>query len=128
MTEPSRSEIWLIEPESLPPEGDEELEEHDSGDVRREVRGYRPGLIISANRLNESPAGMAIIAPCTSRIRQFPDRVTVEPPEGGLDRTTEIMCSQIRSIDKSRLSRNLGAISRDTMNEVEEIVRRLLAF
>ncbi len=92
----------------------------------REQAGYRPAAVVSADRLNRSPAGLVMIAPFTSTDRGVPAHVRVAPPEGGLDRSSVLMVDQLRTISTERIGRWLGSLSPSTMDRVDERLRALL--
>jgi len=94
--------------------------------VGREQAGRRPVLIVSADVVNAGPAELVIAVPFTRAIRGVPSHVRVDPPEGGLRERSFIKCEDIRSISKERLGRQLGAVSDDTMAQVELSLQRLL--
>jgi mRNA interferase MazF len=60
----------------------------------------------------------AIIAPMTSRVRRYPNRVrlTFEGRDG------EIALDQIRTVDRSRLGRRLGALDDATAATVADLL------
>ncbi len=92
----------------------------------REQAGRRPGLIISANLLNESQAELVIAIPLTTTRRRIRSHVQVDPPEGGLRRTSYIMCENLRTVSKQRLLRRFGDVRPVTLHEVEDRLRILL--
>jgi len=67
-----------------------------------------------------------IVLPITSKDKRQPLRVEVTPPEGGLKLTSFVKCDDIRSISKQRLKQRYGALSPQTMAEVENRMRILL--
>lgn len=83
--------------------------------VGAEIRKARPCVIVSPEVMNRS-LRTVIVAPMTSRIRKYPNRVrqTFEGREG------EIALDQIRTVDRSRLIRRLGALDRPTTEIVAE--------
>ena len=91
--------------------------------IGSEIRKTRPALILQndiANRL--SP--ITIVAAITSRYEEplYPTEVHVRPRDGGLQTDSVVLLNQIRSIDKARLLRRLGAYSEDTMQRVDRAV------
>lgn len=108
---PKRGEVWLAELD--PTRG-------------REQQGARPCLVVSADEINESRAGLVTIIPFTTTRRGIPSHVDVDAPEGGLDRPSAAMCEQIRTITKSRLVGSFGRLTEGTMAEVDEKVRFVL--
>jgi mRNA interferase MazF len=88
----ARGEVWLARLD--PTEG-------------RENRKPRPCLIISPAELHDY-LDVAIVAPMTTGSRPAPYRVSIDfSGKAGF-----IPLDQIRTIDKRRLTRRLGAISR----------------
>ena len=86
-----------------------------------EQGGVRPVLIVQ-NDLGNLTSPTVIIAPLTSRSKKKTLRthVTVDPPEGGLSRPSQVLCEQVRTLEKSRLSLYLGRLSADTLRRVDE--------
>ena len=61
---PRRGEVWLV----------------DFGEpVGREQAGRRPAVVVSADQLNDSPAGVVIVVPCTTARRRLPSHIELEP-------------------------------------------------
>ena len=111
MADPLRGEIWLA----------------DLGPTRgHEQGGRRPVLVFSTDSFNAGPAGLVVILPLTSTIRAIPAHVLVNPPEGGLRVPSAVLCDAIRSVTKDCLLVCWGAITSQTMSDVEMAVRYLL--
>ncbi|HUT54095.1 MAG TPA: type II toxin-antitoxin system PemK/MazF family toxin [bacterium] len=111
MTAPARGEIWIA---GLNP-------------VRgHEQAGTRPVLVVSDDLFNQGPADLIIVIPITATDRAVPSHVPLKPPEGGLKKQSYIMSEAVRSISKSRLARKLGAVSAQTMQQVEDCLRILM--
>jgi len=89
-----------------------------------EQAGTRPVLIFQADPLNTFLRTIVII-PFTTNLKwsRFPFCVLVPSGEGGLLNDSVALCHQIRVIDKSRLIRNLGEISDETMEKVEQAIK-----
>lgn len=81
--------------------------------IGSEIRKTRPCLVISPDEMNRWIATV-IVAPMTTRGRPYPTRVACrfQGKEG------QIVLDQIRTIDKSRLVRKLGRISKSTQSDV----------
>lgn len=92
-----------------------------------EQGGVRPVLIVQ-NDLGNLTSPTVIIAPLTSRSKKKTLRthVTVDPPEGGLSRPSQVLCEQVRTLEKSRLSLYLGRLSADTLRRVDEALEQAL--
>ena len=86
-----------------------------------EIQKTRPCVIISPNEMNYN-INTIIIAPLTSKSRNYPTRVKVEldGQEGW------IILDQIRCIDKSRLVKIIGTLNQDTIIEVKNIIKQML--
>jgi mRNA interferase MazF len=107
-----RGEVWLAD--LNPSRGHEQT-------------GERPVLIVSANPFNQSPAGLVIAVPFTTRERDIPTHVEVRPPDGGLRDVSFAMCEQLRTLAADRLaSRPFGSVSPAVLRSVEDRLRLLL--
>jgi mRNA interferase MazF len=96
-----------------------------------EQSGQRPVLVISDDSFNSSLADLVIVVPLTSKVQKsknVPSHVPVNPPEGGLETPSVLLCDQFRRISKDRLDNApWGTVSATTLGQVETIVRWLLA-
>jgi mRNA interferase MazF len=115
MADPARGEIWLA---SL------------GTGVGHEQFGARPVLVVSDDAFNAGPAGLVMAVPLTSKVtksRNIPAHIRIDPPEGGLKTPSVILCDQLRTISRDRLSAApWGAISAATLGQVELVLRLLL--
>jgi len=86
--------------------------------IGAEVKKTRPAVIISNDVANQySP--IVIVAAITGRAEPKFDEVLIKPPEGGLTRPSVIQPNQIRSIDKTRLVKKLGDLSKETISDLD---------
>jgi mRNA interferase MazF len=87
-----------------------------------EIKKTRPCLIISPDEMN-THIGTVIVAPMTSKGRNYPTRVpcTFQQIHG------QIVLDQIRTIDKARLIKHLGKISPQAQDKVLEALAELFA-
>ncbi|MCC8462458.1 MAG: type II toxin-antitoxin system PemK/MazF family toxin [Rickettsia endosymbiont of Ecitomorpha arachnoides] len=78
-----------------------------------EINKTRPCVVISPNEMNKY-INTLIVAPMTSKIKNYPTRVTVtfDSKKGN------IVLDQIRTIDKSRIIKKLGTLDNETINLV----------
>jgi len=92
--------------------------------VGSEIKKTRPALILQNNVGNRfSP--ITIVAAITSRVRYplYPTEVVITAPEGGLSLDSVVLLNQIRSIDRQRLVRRLGAIAPVTLEQVNHALQ-----
>ncbi len=85
-----------------------------------EIRKTRPCLVISPDEMNHH-IKTVIVAPMTTRGKSYPTRVFCyfQGKQG------QVVCDQIRTVDKSRLVRRLGIISPDVQNDVLDVLQAI---
>jgi mRNA interferase MazF len=106
-----RGEIWLV----------------DFGEpVGTEQGGRRPAVVISADRLNESRAGVVIVIPCTTRYRALPSHVELDPRVSGLDEVSYAKCEDIKSVSEHRMISRLGEAEAESIFAMTRVLRFLL--
>jgi len=92
------------------------------------VRGHeqgkaRPALIIQ-NDIGNQYSPTTIVAAITSGERaRYDVNVEIKATEGGLVRDSLVLLNQVRTVDKSRLSRYWGHISKESMIRVDEALK-----
>jgi mRNA interferase MazF len=91
--------------------------------IGSEIQKTRPCLVISPDEMNRN-IRTVIIAPMTSARKEYPTRVpcTLQKKKG------QIVLDQLRTIDKARLIKKLGAIDSEDQLEVISILQKLFAF
>jgi mRNA interferase MazF len=89
--------------------------------IGHEITKTRPYLIISPDEMNDN-LQTAMIAPMTTKSRDYPTRVKIEFQ----NRSGWIILDQIRTVDKKRLTKRLGAADRKTVNKVKAVIRGML--
>jgi len=87
--------------------------------VGSEIRKTRPAVILQ-NNVGNRHSPLTIVAAVTSQVKAplYPTEVQVRASEGGLAKDSVVLLSQIRSIDRRRLVKRLGALSDETMLQV----------
>ena len=113
MAQPARGEIWTVD--LSPTRG-------------REQSGMRLALVLSVDAFNAGPAELLIVLPLTAKDKGIPFHVEIRPPQGGVSQPSYIKCEDIRSISTERLRDRWGAVSSETLSQVEDRVRILLDF
>ena len=88
--------------------------------IGSEQGGVRPVLIIQ-NNLGNRFSPTVIVLPLTSRMGKapLPTHVPIMPPQGGVRKPSLILCEQVRTLEKSRLTGYLGVLSGEKMQLVE---------
>jgi len=107
VTHPRRGEVWLVDFDPT---------------LGAEIRKTHPALIIQ-NDTGNRMSPITIVAAITSTLkRTYPFQVYLPSGEGGLDVDSVVTLNHIRSIDRMRLVRRLGAVSREAMMAVDQAV------
>lgn len=90
--------------------------------VGSEIQKTRPCVIISPDEMNRHITTV-IVAPMTTKGRSYPTRVacTFQGKEG------QVVLDQIRTIDKSRLSRRLGRLKKGIQQEVLSVLTEMFS-
>lgn len=107
MVTPKRGEVWLVR---LDPT------------VGSEIQKTRPCVIVSPDEMN-GPIRTVIVAPMTSALRPYPTRVdvTFDGREG------QVACDQIRTVDRARLVKGVGALGEDEAGRVLAVLGEMFA-
>lgn len=108
---PRRGEIWLV----------------DFGEpVGREQSGRRPAVVVSADALNESPAGVIMVVPCTTTHRDLPSHIEIDPADSGLEAVSYAKCEDLKSVSERRMIARLGQVGPQVAFEIGRVLRFLL--
>lgn len=108
---PMRGGVWTVD---LSP-----VRGHERG-------GRRPCVVVSWDMFNFGPAGLLIVLPITTTGSHIRSHIPVLPPDGGLRQRSFILCDQVRTVSKERLSDRWGPVSTEIMTLVEDALRILL--
>jgi mRNA interferase MazF len=97
MTLHKRFQVWLVQLDPTP---------------GREINKTRPCVIVSPDEM--SALSTVIVAPMTTRGFDFPCRVlcTFQGKQG------LVLLDQLRAVDKSRLTKKLGVLPKETQEEL----------
>ena len=90
--------------------------------VGHEIKKNRPCLIISPNEINHH-ISTVIVAPMTSKGRNYPTRISCSFQ----GKKGQIVLDQIRTVDKRRLVRKLGKISKSTQTKTLHLLQEIFA-
>ena len=104
LVRPKRGEIYLVNFDPT---------------VGAEIHKTRPALIVQ-NDIANRHSPITIVAAVTSQFDEplYPTEVLIRSPEGGLTVDSVVLLNQVRSVDKRRLMRRLGALTPITMERV----------
>lgn len=87
--------------------------------IGSEQGGLRPVLIVQ-NDIGNNYSPTTIVAAVTSRIKRakLPTHVEIKKNNSPLERDSVILCEQLRTIDKKRLTERIGELDEETMKKV----------
>lgn len=83
-----------------------------------EIKKTRPCVVISPNEMNDNLRTITI-APMTTKSRKYPTRVKVKHNK----QIGWVVIDQIRTIDKTRVIKNLGALSENEVLLCKQVIR-----
>jgi mRNA interferase MazF len=86
------------------------------------IKKTRPCLVISPNEMNRH-IKTVMVAPMTTKGRAYPSRIWCRFQ----GRDGQVVLDQLRTVDKARLVRSLGRISRKTMTGVLGLLQEMFA-
>jgi len=88
-----------------------------------EIRKTRPCVIVSPDEMNRH-IRTVIVAPMTSKRRDYPTRVDVT-----FQRTKgQVVLDQIRTVDKSRLAKRLGRLPESRARDVAHLLVEMFSY
>lgn len=90
--------------------------------IGHEIKKTRPCLIISPNEMNRYISTF-IVAPMTTKGRNYPTRIscTFQGKNG------QIVLDQIRTVDRERLVKKLGVISKNAQVKTFNVLHEMFA-
>jgi mRNA interferase MazF len=85
-----------------------------------EPTGRRPALIVQDDRFNRSAINTTVIAAITSNLRlaAMPGNVRLRKGEANLPRASVVNVTLLRTVDRARVGKALGALGPARLNEV----------
>ena len=86
--------------------------------IGSEIKKTRPCIVISPDEMNKH-LRTVVIAPMTTTSKNYPTRVKIKH-ENNLG---WIVLDQVRTIDKQRILKNLGRLSKPEIKEVKSILK-----
>lgn len=105
---PKRGDVWLVR---LDPT------------LGSEIKKTRPAFILS-NNINNQYSPLVTVLPISDRgDKVYPFEVALPQSQAGLSKASKIRCQQIRTLDKLRLVKHLGVVTRSLLPAIEEAVQ-----
>lgn len=92
-----------------------------------ELHKMRPSLVISSNEVNKHHPRV-IVLPVSTKNYSGLSVVNIASRESGLDKESVILPVEIRAVDKIRLTKRLGKVSKNKLTQVEEAAKLVLGF
>ena len=86
--------------------------------IGSEIKKTRPCVILSPNEMNKY-LRTVVIAPMTTSSKKYPTRVEVKHD----NKIGWIVIDQIRTIDKQRIIKPIGRLSKPEIKEVKSIIK-----
>jgi mRNA interferase MazF len=88
--------------------------------VGSEPDGKRPALVVQHDRFNRSAISTTVVAAITSNLRlaEVPGNVRLRKGEANLGRASVVNVSQLRTMDRGRLTEKIGSLAPDRMRQV----------
>ena len=86
--------------------------------IGSEIKKTRPCIIISPNEMNR-PLRTIVITPMTTSSKNYPTRIKIKHNE----KIGWIVIDQIRTIDKQRIIKVLGQMTKSEIKEVKLIIK-----
>ena len=86
--------------------------------IGSEIKKTRPCVIISPNEMNKYLRTI-IVAPMTTTSKEYPTRIEIKHDR----KTGWVVIDQIRTIDKQRIIRVLGGLTRPEIKELKSVIK-----
>jgi mRNA interferase MazF len=106
-----RGEVWLVDCGDTPGRGE---------------AARQPAVVVSADALGESAAGVVLVVPTTASRRDVPSHVAIQPGVSGLESVRYARCEDLRSVSEDRLILRLGTVSADVLAATARVLAMLL--
>jgi mRNA interferase MazF len=96
--------------------------------VGNEISKTRPVIVVS-NNINNCHAGTVTVLPVTSKKlkKTYPFELFLPKGAGNLPKDSKAKADQIRTLDKARLVKHIGTLSKEQLNLLNNAIRIHLA-
>ena len=96
--------------------------------IGAEQRGLRPVVIISGDSMNQH-FDVCIVCPISSRIKGFAGCLFLQKDNmNNLTHDSEVITFQVRTIDKTRLTRRIGEITDQQLLVIKKGLNEILTY
>jgi len=86
--------------------------------IGSEIKKTRPCVVISPNEMNKHLKTI-VIAPMTTSSKNYPTRIEIKHD----NKIGWIVLDQIRSVDKQRILKDLGRLSKPEIKELKSVMK-----
>jgi mRNA interferase MazF len=86
--------------------------------IGSEIKKTRPCVVISPNEMNKF-LNTVVIAPMTTSSKNYPTRIEVRHDS----KIGWVVLDQIRTIDKQRIIKDLGNLTKSEINELKSVLK-----
>jgi mRNA interferase MazF len=86
--------------------------------IGSEIKKTRPCVVISPNEMNKHLKTI-VIAPMTTSSKNYPTRIEIKHD----NKVGWIVLDQIRTIDKQRILKEIGRLSKSEIKELKSIIK-----
>jgi mRNA interferase MazF len=83
-----------------------------------EIKKTRPCVVVSPNEMNKY-LRTVVIAPMTTSSRNYPTRIEVKHD----NKMGYIVLDQIRTVDKQRIMKELGRLTKSEIKELKSVIK-----
>src|SRR5687768_4253231 len=88
-----------------------------------EQSGRRPVIVVSHDGFNQTPGWRSVIvvpiSTSEAQAKRGPTAIELPKGEGGLKKTSVAICHQVTTLDRAKLTQQLGVLSEKLMEAVE---------
>ena len=95
-----------------------------------EQTGRRPVILVSSDGFNQTPNWKSIIvvpvSTSAAQSRRSPTVVRIPAGVAGLAKASVAVCHQVTTLDRAKLTRRIGTLQPDLMEELENAIKAAL--
>ena len=89
----------------------------------------RPAVVLQSDLVNRAGYPSTIVIPTTTKLVEDPGilRMRLEKGDGGLDRASDLLLGQLIAVANESFRREIGALGKDALDELEQRIRVILS-